>query len=149
MLEDVDGFISRMAHGLRQRIARTMGAGAEAVIDISLRPYGWNAVSGVPRAKAAAAPVEIGILFVATAPTQALATEAVKTCNPFFFHLPVQEGKELPSYALPFSPADIERGPVFEFRLNHVVETTSPFELWQALGDPGRGWQGTRGSGTR
>jgi hypothetical protein len=95
----------------------------------SLRPYGWDAVSGRPRAAGTAAPVEIGLLFVATAPTQALATEAAKTCNPYFFHLPVREGKELPSYALPFSPAEIERGPVYEFRLNHVVETTSPFEL--------------------
>jgi hypothetical protein len=68
-------------------------------------------------------------LFVATAPSQALATEVAKICNPYFFHFPAQEGKELPSYAFPFSPAEIERGQVFEFRLNHVVETASPFEL--------------------
>ena len=37
--------------------------------------------------------------------------------------------KELPSYAFPFSPAEIERGQVFEFFLNHVVEVTSPDEL--------------------
>ena len=35
----------------------------------------------------------------------------------------------MPSYAFPFSPAEIERGQVFEFHLNHVVHTTSPFEL--------------------
>jgi hypothetical protein len=129
VLGDVDGFVRRMAHVLRQRVARTMGAQVAEGIDISLRAYGWNAVSGLPRAATTAPPVEIGLLFVATAPTQALATEAAKTCNPYFFHLPVQEGKELPSYAFPFSPAEIERGPVFEFRLNHVVATTSPFEL--------------------
>ncbi|HEY1930132.1 MAG TPA: acyclic terpene utilization AtuA family protein [Caulobacteraceae bacterium] len=128
VLEDVEGFVARMAHVLRQRIVRTMGADA-AAIDISLRPYGWNAVSGLPRPAGTTAPVEIGLLFVATAPTQAMATEAAKTCNPYFFHLPVREGKELPSYAFPFSPAEIERGPVYEFRLNHVVETASPFEL--------------------
>jgi hypothetical protein len=147
VLEDVDGFVSRMAHVLRQRIARTMGAQAAAAIDVSLRPYGWNAVSGLPRAAGVAPPVEIGLLFVATAPTQALATEAAKTCNPYFFHLPVREGKELPSYAFPFSPAEIERGPVYEFRLNHVVETTSPFELvrtrWVTL-DGARGRQRKR-----
>ncbi len=141
VLADVDGFLTRMGHVLRQRIARTMDAEAAAVIDISLRPYGWNAVSGLPRAAGTAAPVEIGLLFVATAPTQALATEAAKTCNPYFFHLPVRDGKELPSYAFPFSPAEIERGPVYEFRLNHVVETTSPMELvrtrWVTLGAAG------------
>ena len=68
-------------------------------------------------------------MFVATAPTQALATEVAKICNPTFFHLPAREGMELPSYAFPFSPAEIERGQVFEFRLNHVVATDGPFEL--------------------
>jgi hypothetical protein len=55
--------------------------------------------------------------------------EAARVCNPIFFHFPVREGNELPSYAFPFSPAEIERGQVFEFHLNHVVHTTSPFEL--------------------
>ncbi len=36
---------------------------------------------------------------------------------------------ELPSYGFPFSPAEIERGRVYEFRLNHVVEVDDPLEL--------------------
>jgi hypothetical protein len=140
VLADVDGFVGRLSHALRQRVRRTLPADAEG-IDISLRPYGWNAVSGRPPPSGAAPPREIGLLFVATAPTQAMATEAAKICNPFFFHFPVGDGKELPSYAFPFSPAEIERGQVFEFHLNHVVETTSPFELvrtrWVNLAEPG------------
>lgn len=127
VLADVDGFVGRMHHALSQRVRRTLGADAGGV-HISLRPYGWNAVLGRPPT-GAAPPPEIGLLFVATAPSQALATEAAKVCNPYFFHFPAHEGSELPSYAFPFSPAEIERGQVFEFRLNHVVETTSPFEL--------------------
>ena len=128
VLADVDGFVTRMAHALNQRVRRTLGAEAGG-IDISLRPYGWNAVSGRKPADGAAAPREIGLLFVATAPTQAMATETAKICNPYFFHFPAGEGRELPSYAFPFSPAEIERGQVFEFHLNHVVETNTPFEL--------------------
>jgi acyclic terpene utilization AtuA family protein len=128
VLEDVDRFVGRMERGLRERLARTLGAEAET-IDLSLRPYGWNAVSGRPAAGNAAPPREIGLMLVATAPTQELATEAARVCNPLFFHFPVREGNELPSYAFPFSPAEIERGQVFEFHLNHVVHTASPFEL--------------------
>jgi hypothetical protein len=128
VLEDVDGFVERMMRGLRDRVNRTLRAEAE-IIDLSLRPYGWNAVSGRPAGGNAAPPREIGLMFIATAPTQAMATEAARVCNPFFFHFPVQEGTEIPSYAFPFSPAEIERGQVFEFHLNHVVHTTSPFEL--------------------
>jgi hypothetical protein len=128
VLEDVDGFLERMARGLRDRVNRTLGAEA-AAIDISLRPYGWNAVSGRPAGGNAAPPREIGLMFIATAPTQAMATEAARVCNPLFFHFPVREGTEIPSYAFPFSPAEIERGQVFEFHLNHVVHTSSPLEL--------------------
>ena len=35
----------------------------------------------------------------------------------------------MPSYAFPFSPAEVERGAVYAFHLNHVVETDGPFEL--------------------
>ena len=35
----------------------------------------------------------------------------------------------MPSYAFPFSPAEIERGQVFEFKLNHVVSVDDPAEL--------------------
>ena len=127
VLADVDGFVGRLHHALVQRLKRALGAEA-AGVHVSLRPYGWNAVLGRTPADAPPPP-EIGLMFVATAPTQALATEAAKVCNPWFFHFPVREGKELPSYAFPFSPAEIERGQVYEFRLNHVVETASPFEL--------------------
>lgn len=127
VLADVDGFVARMEQGLRDRLARTIGA--EAPIDISLRPYGWNAVSGRRPKEGTPPPREIGLMLVATAPTQALATEAARVCNPIFFHFPAREGHELPSYAFPFSPAEIERGQVFEFHLNHAVHVSSPFEL--------------------
>jgi len=96
--------------------------------DISLRPYGWNAVSGDAE-PAGAPPREVGLMFVATAATQELATQIAKTCNPWFFHMPLDREAELPSYAFPFSPAEIERGPVYEFHLNHVVEVAHPLEL--------------------
>ena len=127
VLADVDSFIARMERGLRDRLARTMGAASD--IDISLRPYGWNAVSGRKPAEGTPPPREIGLMFVATAPTQALATEAARVCNPIFFHFPMRESSELPSYAFAFSPAEIERGQVFQFHLNHVVHVSSPHEL--------------------
>ena len=69
------------------------------------------------------------MLFVATADTQEMATQIAKACNPYFFHFPIERDKELPSYGFAFTPADIERGPVYEFRLNHVVEVDDPMEL--------------------
>jgi hypothetical protein len=127
VLANIDRFVPRMHDALVRRVLETIGAQA-GPFDISLRPYGWNAVSGRP-VGAADAPREIGLLFVATAATQELATQIAKTCNPWFFHMPLEDEQDLPTYAFPFSPAEIPRGEVFEFRLNHVVHVRSPMEL--------------------
>jgi hypothetical protein len=126
VLREMPRFLSQMQAVLVARVKETMGAAA-GEFDISLRPYGWNAVSGDPDAPMPAG--EVGLLFVATAATQELATQIAKTCNPLFFHMPLEREGQLPSYAFPFSPAEIERGGVYEFKLNHVVAVDDPFEL--------------------
>ena len=128
VLADIDAFLVRMHEVLTARVRAAMGERA-GVFDISLRPYGWNAVDGTPVAPGGAVPREIGLLFVATAASQGIATQIAKTCNPWLFHLPPEEGDAMPSYAFPFSPAEIERGQVFEFKLNHVVSVDDPAEL--------------------
>jgi hypothetical protein len=128
VLAEIDRFVAQMHAALVTRVRETMGARA-GEFDISLRPYGWNAVCGQEVGAACAPPREIGLLFVATAATQELATSIAKTCNPWFFHMPLEREMELPSYAFPFSPAEIERGQAFEFKLNHVVHVDSPVEL--------------------
>ncbi|VTU32444.1 putative acyl-CoA transferases/carnitine dehydratase [Variovorax sp. SRS16] len=128
VLAEIDRFVSQMHEVLVERVRNSMGSEA-GVFDISLRPYGWNAVSGMPVDPAAAPAREIGLMFVATAATQELATQIAKTCNPWFFHLPLNPETPMPSYAFPFSPAEVERGQVFEFKLNHVVHVDHPSEL--------------------
>ena len=94
----------------------------------SIRPYGWNAVYGGPVPKGFV-PNELGIVFVATAKTQELATQVAKAFNPMLLHFPMDQKKQLPTFAFPFSPSEIERGQFYEFRLNHVVELNDPLEL--------------------
>ncbi|MGQ7935304.1 acyclic terpene utilization AtuA family protein [Paraburkholderia sp. D1E] len=128
VLANIDRFVAHMHEILTARVGETMGA-RSGNFDISLRPYGWNAVSGLPVSASAQPPREIGLMFVATAETQAIATQIAKTCNPWFFHLQVEASLELPSYAFPFSPAELERGQVYEFKLNHIVHVDHPMEL--------------------
>jgi hypothetical protein len=128
VLADLPTFESRMQAMLTERVHKTMGAEA-GDFDISLRIYGWNAVSGEVVPRDAPPPREVGVLFVATAETQDIATQIAKACNPLFFHMAMPEHEEMPSYAFPFSPSYIPRGPVFEFLLNHVVELDDPAQL--------------------
>jgi hypothetical protein len=137
ILARVQEFHDNMLAALYERTRKTIGSAA-GDFHISLRMYGWNAVSGDKPPPGTPAPREIGVLFVATADTQEMATQIAKACNPYFFHFPLDLDKELPSHGFAFSPADIERGPVYEFKLNHVVEVEDPMELvrtqWIDLG---------------
>jgi hypothetical protein len=127
VLANLDEFHDRMQRVLTDRITRTFGAAVR--FDLSLRLYGWNGTSGRPVPAGTPPPRDVGVMFVVTAPTQDLANRMAKACNPYFFHTPLREGIEMPSYAFPFTPAEIPRGQVYEFVLNHVVHTHDGFEL--------------------
>ncbi|MCB1692064.1 MAG: acyclic terpene utilization AtuA family protein [Pseudomonadales bacterium] len=129
VLNDVDGFHDRLLYALNRRVQRSIPADQLGEYHISLRLYGWNAVSGDTVPAGTPPPREIGVLFVATAATQELADDIARCCNPYFFHFPSVPDKELPSYGFPFSPAQVSRGQVYEFLLNHVVSTEDPLEL--------------------
>lgn len=128
VLARVDEFHDKLLAALYERVKNTIGSAA-GDFHISLRMYGWNALSGDRLPEGTPPPREIGVLFVATASTQEMASEIAKACNPYFFHFPIELDKELPSYGFAFSPANTDRGPVFEFLLNHVVALEDPMEL--------------------
>ncbi|WP_374469485.1 acyclic terpene utilization AtuA family protein [Phenylobacterium sp.] len=128
VLANLDLFHDRLVAGLRERIDRTFGPEA-GDYDVSVRIYGWNAVSGRPLPPGTPPPQEVGVLLVITAATQELATRISKTVNPIFFHFPLEPNLPQPSYGFAFTPAEIERGRVYKFHLNHVVETQDGHEL--------------------
>jgi len=141
VLDNVNAFHDRLLDALYERTRKSIPAEELGEFHISLRMYGWNAVTGdvpvnVPP------PREIGVLLVATARTQELANAIAHACNPYFFHYPVVMNKELPSYGFAFSPADVPRGQVFEFKLNHVVAVDDPLSMVRMV------WLDTHGSVT-
>ncbi|MDR7125202.1 acyclic terpene utilization AtuA family protein [Pseudotabrizicola sp. 4114] len=76
-------------------------------------------------------PVEVGVLGIVTAPTQAIAAEIGKLINPFVLHYPLTEDEELPTFAFPYSPATTDRGALYEFALNHVMEVSDPMQAFR------------------
>jgi len=127
VLGRLDEFHDKMLAALNHRVKTTIGE-ARAT---STSRCGSMAGTRFPATSPGGAPVprEVGVLFVATAATQEMATQIAKACNAWFFHFPIVEDEELPSYGFAFTPADIERGAVYEFKLNHVVEIDDPMAL--------------------
>jgi hypothetical protein len=112
---------------LADGIARVLGLGPNDY-SLALRCYGWNAVLGALESEDAT-PREVGVVLIATAPTQAVATSIAKYANPYLLHLPLPGMTHLPSFAFMTSPAEIERGATYEFVLNHSVVVDRADEL--------------------
>jgi hypothetical protein len=62
---------------------------------------------------------------------QRTATAIAKLANPAMLHLPLPGMTMMPSYAFVTSPPEIERGPAYEFVLNHVVGVETGEELFR------------------
>lgn len=75
-------------------------------------------------------PVEVGVLGILTCPTQEQAAEAAKIMNPYLLHHPLTEDEPMPTFAFPFSPAEMQRGALYEFCLNHVMELDDPMDAF-------------------
>jgi hypothetical protein len=97
--------------------------------DFDVLRYGYDAVLGALERERTGH--EIGLLFRVRACDQATATAVAKVANPLLLHLPLPGALALPSFAFPFSPAEIERGPAYEFVLNHTVAPATPTSMFR------------------
>jgi hypothetical protein len=97
--------------------------------EIDLRLIGLDATLG-DLDTAAKVGTEVGVLGMVTAPTEALSREVAKVLNPYLLHHPLTEEEEMPTFAFPFSPPEVNRGAVYEFCLNHVLELDNPMEAF-------------------
>jgi hypothetical protein len=64
---------------------------------------------------------------------QQTATAISKLANPLLLHLPLPTMTYLPSFAFATSPAHVDRGPTYEFVLNHVLDVDSPTQPFRML----------------
>jgi hypothetical protein len=76
-------------------------------------------------------PNEVGVTCVITAGDQQTANEIGKLMNPYLLHHPLTRDEEQPTFAFPFSPAEIDRGAVYEFCLHHVLALDDPMEAFR------------------
>ena len=76
-------------------------------------------------------PIEVGVLCIVTSKRNKLSTEIAKLINPFLLHFPLTIDEELPTFAFPYSPVHSDRGCVYEFSLNHLLELNNPMDAFQ------------------
>lgn len=96
-----------------------------------LRVYGAHGVMGQWEPNATFVPQEVSIIAEVVATTQEVANAALSLARVTLLHsdFPGRMCRE-GNMAFPFSPSDIERGEIYEFFLQHVMDVADPLSLF-------------------
>lgn len=74
---------------------------------------------------------EVGVMAIITATDQKTANTVAKLLNPYLLHHPLTQGEEQPTFAFPFSPAEIDRGAAYAFTLHHTMTLNDPLDAFR------------------
>ena len=122
-------WVTRLERFLHGEITARMGLSQDQYI-LDFRLIGLDATLGKLENRSST-PVEVGVLLIVTAPDGPQAAEIGRLANPHLLHYPLTEDEELPTFAFPYSPAQSDRGPLYEFALNHVLELDDPMSAFR------------------
>jgi hypothetical protein len=129
ILRSIDVWAGFFTKTLTERVEKVLELAAGSW-GADLRLYGYNAILGELE-QAPATPQEVGVMLLVSAASQETATAISLLANPLLLHLPLPGMNYLPSFAFATSPAHIDRGPAYEFVLNHAVAVGSPAEMFR------------------
>ncbi|MEJ6397807.1 acyclic terpene utilization AtuA family protein [Yoonia sp. 208BN28-4] len=97
---------------------------------LDLRIIGQNATLG-PLENRTTDLTEVGVMGIVTAPTPEAAHDIARLLNPYLLHHPLTQEEEQPTFAFPFSPAEVPLGPLYSFALHHTMTLTDPMDAFR------------------
>ncbi len=118
-----DDILAKHAAKVRDRMGET-------AFTCELRVIGQDSTLGTLETRQTAL-TEVGVMAIVTAETQDTANTVAKLLNPYLLHHPLTKGEEQPTFAFPFSPAEIDRGAAYAFTLHHTMTLTDPMQAFQ------------------
>jgi len=122
-------WLERLTGFLSSEIGSSMAL-SDNDYSLEFRLVGVNSVLGELETKTAT-PSEVGVLGIITASSEELTEEIAKLINPFLLHYPLTDNESLPTFAFPYSPAHSQRGALYEFCMNHVIELNHPMDAFR------------------
>jgi len=132
IIRQIDDFVARLTERVKSRVAEVLrdDGGADRYT-FNVRIYGKNGTMGPLEPVTEVRAHELCLILEATAATQEIATTIASMARHQALHLPIPEWRGLiTGMACPYSPAYLERGPVYRFCVNHVVEPDDPYEMF-------------------
>lgn len=133
ILRQLDSWLNAMQEKFATRVEEIFaGSVASDDYQIRVRVYGRDGVMGKLEPKKDEIGHEVGLMFTVTTTRPEITKPIAKTFSHFALHYPIPEWRGLISgLAFPLTPAEMDRGPVYRFNLNHVVVPETPVEMFR------------------
>jgi hypothetical protein len=130
ILRQLDSWLDSMRDSIIAKIEASTGLGPDKY-HLDITAYGRNGVLGTLEPDPRSAGHEAFLLFAVTASSQSEASTLIRLTSHVAMHHPVSEWTgSITGIAHPFAPATIDRGEVYRFNLNHVLELDDPLEVF-------------------
>ena len=132
ILRQLDGWLEIGEANIHKRVADIYGDTiTHDDYELNIRIYGKNGVMGPLEPQKELTSHEVCLILEATASSQEIATSIATIARHKILHEPIPEWSGLiTGLACTYSPAHIERGAVYRFNVNHVLEPADPFEMF-------------------
>jgi len=132
IIRQIDDWTERLTERIHGRIKQVYGErlkSADYVVHI--RIYGKNGTMGPLEPVKEIRAHELCLIIEVTAQTQDLASSIAGIVRHQGLHLPIPEWSGLiTALACPYNPAHLDRGAVYRFNVNHVVQPDDPYEMF-------------------
>jgi hypothetical protein len=129
IIASLDDWLAQLDEAIRVRIVATVG---NRPYEIITRVYGRDGVMGGLEPEKRVAGHEVFILWDVISDSQELSHAIAASVSHLAVHNPIPKWHGLISgVAFPYSPPELDRGPVYEFHLNHVLVPESPTSLFR------------------
>ena len=132
IIRQIDDWAARLEGRIHARVAQVYGTvlGADGY-HLNFRIYGKNGTMGPLEPVKEIHSHELCLIIEVTAPTQEIASSIAGIIRHQGLHLPIPEWSGLiTALACPYNPAHLDRGAVYRFCVNHVVEPDDPHEMF-------------------
>ncbi|MEQ8194002.1 MAG: acyclic terpene utilization AtuA family protein [Rhodospirillales bacterium] len=132
MIRQYDDWLSRLKDRMDARIEMVYGGSlSDQDYSILFRTYGKDGTMGPLEPVKEITSHELCLVCEVTAKSQELANEISQIYRHQALHLPIPEWHGLiTGLATPYNPSYLERGPVYRFNVNHIVEPDDPCEMF-------------------
>jgi hypothetical protein len=132
IIRQIDDWVARLEGRIHARVAQVYGAALKpGDYHLNFRIYGKNGTMGPLEPVREILSHELCLIIEVTAPAQETASAIAGIIRHQGLHLPIPEWSGLiTALACPYNPAHLDRGAVYRFCVNHVVEPDDPYEMF-------------------